>query len=185
MDRKDNKLVADFLAGEENAFEALVKKYLRPIYGFLYQLVSDRSTVDDLSQETFFKAWKNLNKFQPEKNFKSWLFTIARNTAWDSLKKKRALPFSLFLDAEGNNQLENLAEEENSLARELEKKEGVLELGKKLEALPKKYQLILSLHYKEDFSLQEISQILKLPYNTVKSSHGRALKALREKFLEE
>lgn len=185
MNQEDNQWVAAALAGEEKAFADLVKKYLPSLYAFLYQLGLERSITDDLSQETFFKAWKNLNKFQPEKNFKSWLFTIARNTAWDHLKKKRTLPFSLFLDAEGNNQLENLAEDENSLARELEKKEGVLKLGKKLEALPKKYQLILTLHYKEDFSLQEISQILKIPYNTVKSSHGRALKALREKFLKE
>ena len=116
------------------------------------------------------------------RSFKTWIFTIAKNTAYDYFKKKKTIPFSSFLDEEGNNKLENVAED-NILPDEiLMEKEKIFELDEKLKEIPEKYRLILVLHYKEDFSLLEISQILKIPYNTIKSSHARALKALQKAF---
>ena len=180
----DKQLISDFLRGDETAFELLMKKYLKPIYNFLYQLTGDSSATDDLTQVAFIKVWKNRHRFNEKKSFKTWIFTIAKNTAYDYFKKKKTIPFSSFLDEEGNNRLENVAEQ-NILPDEiLARKDIALEIEKKMGEIPEKYRLLLTLHYKDDFSLTEISQILNLPYNTIKSSHGRALKALKERFLE-
>jgi len=181
---EDRKIIEEFLEGDEDSFNILVNRYLGPIYGFLFQMVRDASVCDDLAQETFVKAWKNMGKFDNGKSFKTWIFTIAKNTAYDFFKKKKTIPFSNFYDENGNNKLENFSDG-NILPDEiLNRKDIAKEMEEKLKEIPKKYQVILTLHYKEDFSLQEISEILKVPYNTIKSGHSRALGKLREVFSE-
>lgn len=183
MEKDDRQLTTEFLAGSDEAFEELVNRHLKAIYNFLYQFTQDRDSLDDLTQETFIKVWKNIKKFDPEKNFRTWLYAIAKNTAYDFLKKKKTIPFSFFENSEGESPLENLPEKnflpDEILARQdLEK-----ELGKKLQQLPDNYRIILLMRYKDDFSLQEISEILNLSYNTVKSQHTRALLALKKNLI--
>jgi RNA polymerase sigma-70 factor, ECF subfamily len=180
MNDEDKKIIKEFFGGNDEAFKKILKKYLKPVYNFLRILIKDPDTLDDLSQETFIKAWKNLKKFDQNKNFKTWLFTIAKNTAYDFLKKKKTIPFSNFLDEKGNNTLENM--EMNEILPlellEIAEKEKIFE--KKLKEISEHYRTILILHYKENFSLQEISEILDIPYNTTKSRHQRALLSFRK-----
>jgi len=182
---EDNLLVRNCLEGDESALEKLLEKYLDPIHSFLRYLVRDVSVVEDLSQETFIKVWKNLSKFDQDKSFKTWIFAIAKNTALDFLKKKKTTPFSFFEDEEGNNKLEGIAE--NSILPDeiLERKDIVREMEAKLELIPEKYRVILILHYKEDFTFFEIAEILGRPYNTIKAYHSRALSKLKEAFSDE
>jgi RNA polymerase sigma-70 factor (ECF subfamily) len=176
----DEELVKNFLAGDEMAFEDLLKRYLKPIYNFIFRFVYDRDAVEDLTQETFLKVWKNIKRFDPEKRFKTWIFTIAKNTAFDYLKKKKTVPFSFFTDEGGENWLENIADEHILPDVILERKNLAEELEAILEKLPPHYRAILLLHYKEDFSLHEIAEILGEPYNTIKSRHQRGLLKLKE-----
>ncbi len=204
MEQTDQQLAKNFLEGDETAFEELVKKYLKSVYNFLYQLVSDKSVLDDLAQEIFIKAWKNMRRFDPRRSrfatlqgrqdknlapygtegsrsgFKTWLFTIAKNTAYDYLKKKKTIPFSFFSDEEGNNKLENIPEDEILPGELLQKADAAKELEAALSKIPDRYRIILLMRYKEDFSLQEIAEILSVPYNTVKSRHQRGLLALKK-----
>lgn len=180
MDQEDNRLIEEYLAGDSGAFEKLVQKHLKPVYNFLFHLLSDKAILDDLTQETFVKAWKNISRFDREKNLKTWLFTIARNTAWDHLKKKRAIPFSAFEDEEGNNRLEQISDNAILPDEILMDADAKIDLEKKLQELPAHYRALLLLHYKDDLSLQEIAEILKKPYNTIKSQHARALASLKK-----
>jgi RNA polymerase sigma-70 factor, ECF subfamily len=184
MDKSDSQLVKEYLTGNEEAFSELLKKYLKPVYNFLFQLTNDRSALDDLTQITFIKSWKNINKFNSDKNFKTWIFTIAKNTAYDYFKRKKTIPFADFTDAEGNNKLENLVEDGPRLEDFPERADSVELLEKALAKIPGRYHLVLTMRYKNDLTLQEISEILNLPYNTVKSQHQRGLKALRQILLE-
>lgn len=180
MNLEDNQLVENFLSGDEEAFSQLVKKYLKPVYNFLYYFTQDRAVLDDLTQVAFIKAWKNLRKFDQEKNFKTWLFVIAKNTAYDFFKKKKTLLFANFTDEEGNNKLENISDENILPDEVLNRKDIARELEKKLAEIPEQYRIILTLHYKEDLSLQEIAEILGKPYNTIKSGHQRGLEKLKK-----
>ena len=171
--------------GDESAFRKLLEKYLKSIYGFIYYLVRDSAVVEDLAQETFVKVWKNLSKFEKDKNFKTWLFTIAKNTALDYLKKKKTTPFSFFSDEEGSGVLENVAEDAIWPDEILAKKDVAREMERALEIIPEKYRVILTLHYREDFTLKEIAEILERPYNTIKAYHGRGLVRLKKAFLSE
>jgi len=179
-EQEDKQLVANFLAGDKRSFEFLLKKYLKPVYNFLYRLTSDTAALDDLTQVTFIKAWKNIKKFDSSRSFKTWIFTIAKNTAYDYFKKKKTLPFSDFIDAEGNNKLENISGGDILPLEFLAKADAAKELEKALAKISDQYRLILTMHYKDDLTLQEIAEILNLPYNTVKSQHQRGLQALRQ-----
>lgn len=179
-EKEDKQLVESFLAGDERSFELLLKKYLKPVYNFLFRLTNDRYALDDLTQTTFIKVWRNIKKFNTDKNFKTWLYTIAKNTAYDYFKKKKTIPFSSFIDAEGNNKLENISDQDILPLELLEKADTAKTLETALDKISDQYRLILTMHYKDDFSLQEIAGILNLPYNTVKSQHQRGLKALRQ-----
>lgn len=178
----DKKLITIFLNGNDKAFEVLLSRHLKPIYNFLYRLTGDRSSVEDLAQEVFIKVWKNLSHFDRTKNFRVWIFTIAKNTAYDFLKKKKSIPFSFFEDKEGNSQFDNIVDDKLDPNAILENADLRKDLEKKLQKIPKNYRLILLLRYKDDFSLSEIADILKIPYNTVKSQHQRALQHLRKIF---
>ena len=180
--QSDRKSIAKILDGDDAAFSELVERYLKPIYNFLFTLTRDQSALDDLTQVTFIKAWKNISSFDQSKSFKTWLFTIAKNTAYDYLKKKKTVPFSAFADEEGRNVLEEINEDKPLPDEILERADLSAEIEKKLEEIPAPYRTILLLHYKDDFSLQEISQILGHPYNTIKSQHNRALQVLKKTF---
>lgn len=182
MDHSDNRLIENFFSGDETAFNDLVKKYLKPVYNFLYQFVSDREILDDITQDTFIKAWKNLEKFDQDRSLKTWLFTIAKNTAYDYLKKKKTIPFSFFKNDEGYSKLEEISEDKILPDEFLMRTDSAEIIEKKLEKIPIHYRIILVMHYKDDFSLHEIAQILDIPYNTVKSQHQRGLKILKNEF---
>jgi len=183
MERTDKKLIQDFLRGDEESFAVLVNRYLRMTYNFLYQITKDKNIIDDLTQETFLKAWKYIKKFDTEKNFKTWLFTIAKNTAFDYFKKKKTTPFAFFETEEGYNKLEKIVDTEKDLEEIIGKKELEKELDNKLEKISPVYRIVLILRYKDGFSIQEIAEILGKPQNTVKSQHQRALLALKKELL--
>lgn len=185
MDNSDNQWIENFLQGDEQGFSQLVKKYLSPIYNFLARFTSDQEAADDLTQETFIKAWKNLRHFDVSKDFKVWIYTIAKNTAYDFLKKKKIIPFSFFEDEKGNTPFDFISDD-NLLPNEfLEKEELGKELEEKLNEISSTYRMILLMYYKDGFSLAEIAEILHKPYNTIKSQHQRALQSLKKRFEKE
>jgi len=199
----DRRTIEKYLSGEEAAFSELLKKYLSPVYNFLFRISSSKEVAEDLTQETFVKVWKNLHKFDSQRSrlvtrrgrqnknlapyrtegsgsgFKTWLFAIAKNTAFDWLKKKKELTFSTFTDEEGKSIFNEIADE-NILPDEiLYRKDIASELEEKLQKIPPHYRAILLLHYKEDFTLREIAEILGESYNTVKSRHQRGIAKLK------
>src|ERR1700722_7602193 len=90
----DEQLVEAFTAGQEQALEILIQRYLKPIYNFVFKYMHTVAESEDVTQEAFVKIWKNIHRFNPKQSFKSWSYTIAKNTALDALKKKGMIPFS-------------------------------------------------------------------------------------------
>ncbi|MBU6390215.1 sigma-70 family RNA polymerase sigma factor [Patescibacteria group bacterium] len=177
----DADLVKTYLAGDERALKKLVERHTPALYNFVYRFTGDSEDAADVVQETVLKAWKHLAKYRTEQNFRTWLFTIARNTAIDWLRKKRSVPFSMFetTDESGafNDTLADplpLAEEVAALA------EDKVMLEKALVALSPAYRDVLLLRYQNDFTFDEIGAILGKPLHTVKSQHRRALIILRD-----
>jgi RNA polymerase sigma-70 factor (ECF subfamily) len=91
----DEKLITDYLRGDEKSLEILIKRYLKPIYSFTFRFVRDGQEAEDITQEVFVKMWRNLKKFKKNERFKNYLFTIAKNTCFDFLRKKKISILSL------------------------------------------------------------------------------------------
>ena len=180
MQRDDEQLVFDYLNGDDNALNILINRYLKHIYNFVYRFSRNIQDTEDISQETFFKVWKNLDKFKQGGKFKTWLFTIARNTAFDLLRKKRNFVFSDFENSDGDNFFEeNIPDPEplqDELVSKIEEKKILDDALYKISPL---YREVLILHYHEQFTFDEIGKILNKPLNTVKSQHRRGIVELK------
>lgn len=174
-----DELIKAYFKGDEMALEILIKHYLKPVYGFIYGYVGDAAEAEDLTQETFVKAWKNLKKFDVRKNFKTWLFSIAKNTAIDFLRKKKAVSFSELDAADGKNLiLETLADHGPSPSDLFEQQNFKQTVNMAMAKLSREFRRVLSLR-QEEFSFREISVSLNEPLNTVKSRYRRAQIALK------
>lgn len=179
--KADNDLVAGSLAGDRVAFSVLVERYVSPIYKFSYRYVRNGPDAEDIAQETFLRVWKNLKKFDQAKNFKTWLFAIAKNASLDLLKKKRTLPFSSL--AEGDEAVEAVLApyvaiadtSETSFDQNILKKNFDVALAR----LPSHYRDVMVLRYTDNLKFREIAERLGEPIDTVKSRHRRGLALLR------
>lgn len=178
---EDSQLVIDYRAGDHDALEILIQRYLKPVYHFMYRMVGTIHDAEDMTQETFVKAWKNLKRFDTRKNFKTWLFRIAKNTALDFLKRKKAIPFSAFENAEGENVLANtIADPEPLPSVVFDRTDLALVLVSVLAKLPPMYRAVLTLRYNEQLNFREIAEVLDEPLHTIKSRHRRACMMLKE-----
>ena len=179
MEKSDVQLVQEILLDTQGSFEELVSRYTKPLYNFIYRLVGNIQTAEDLVQETFIKVWKNLAKYDQKQVFRAWIFTIARNTATDYMRKKKSIPFSV-LSNDDEYVFEDSLADENPLPEDLLAELENTELFEKLLAeLSVDYQMVLLLHYQEGLTFDEIGTILDTSLNTVKSWHHRALAQLR------
>lgn len=173
----DEQLVFNYLNGDDKSFEILIKRYLKPIFSFVFRFVENLPEAEDITQEVFLKTWKNLRKFNQKKSFKTWIFTIAKNTCFDWLRKKKEI---LFSELEKEDFIENLADD-RPLPDELFKRRDLENLvNEALEKLSPHHKMILLLRYNDHFTFKEIAEILEEPLNTVKSRHNRAIAKLKQ-----
>lgn len=179
--RKDTQLIADYMNGDEQSLEVLIGRYLDNVYYFVYRYVGDKQEAEDVTQEVFVRAWKNLKNFDSQKSFKTWIFTIAKNAALDTLKKKKTLNFSVFENENGENALfETLMDDALRIDAISEQKGIAVTLTKAIEFLSPAYQTVLSLRYHDDLTFATISEVLREHLNTVKSRHRRGLILLKD-----
>lgn len=163
--------------GDDEAFAELVKRYLKPLYGFAYRYVGDRDAAEDVVSETFLRAWKHLRRYDPARSFSAWLFAIARNAALDWLKKKKPQAFSALGDDE-DSFAERVPDESEPLDRMLDRALDAHNLERAMERLHPDERTILLMHYRDALTFADIGAVMGAPLNTVKSRHFRALKKL-------
>ncbi|MFA6300881.1 MAG: RNA polymerase sigma factor [Candidatus Paceibacterota bacterium] len=179
----DEEIITQYKNGNQEVFKELIDRYASSFYNFSARL-ANKDDAPDIVQEIFIKIWKNLGKFNSDKaSFKTWVFTIARNTTTDFLRKKKNLLFS-DIDRgseEDTNSFEENIQDENLLPEEaLQKLEDAQFFNQTLEKLHQNYREVLMLHYQEEMTFEEIGKILNKPLNTVKSQHHRAIIELRK-----
>jgi len=180
LNRTDAQLIADHLGGDEGAIAVLIGRHLRPVHDFICRLTGDRAEAEDIAQETFIKMWRSLGHYRADRNFRTWLYTIARRTAIDHWRRKRAVPFADFEDESGDNVLADTLADAGPLPDELAVGAEQAEAAARAVArLPGRYQVVITLRHADDLTFEEIGQVLGKPLNTVKSHYRRALAALR------
>lgn len=176
----DEQLIANFLAGDDYSLSRLILRHLKPVYNFILRMTGNSGDAEDITQETFVKVWRNIRKYKAGRNFRSWIFSIARNTAIDFFRKKKEAPFSNFENEYGENSLEENLTSPDPLPDEIlgkaMEKSTIADLLQKLSPAQRE---VLLLHYAEDLTFEEIGGIVRAPMNTIKSHHRRALETLR------
>jgi RNA polymerase sigma-70 factor (ECF subfamily) len=176
----DEQLVAAYLQGDKEALNLLIKRYLKPIFNYALGFVKDTAMAEDLTQEVFVKVWQKIKKYDKKYKFKSWLYTITKNTCLDYLKKNRAINFSELNLIDDNLLFENLIKETGlSPQAKLELAHETNILNSAIDKLPEKYKETVKLHYLGGFKFREIAETLKQSIETVKSRNRRALIYLR------
>lgn len=157
-------LVREAKAGSREAFEKLIRLHARLVWSHLWGLARDPAWVEDLSQETFMKAWVALDTLKDDAAFKPWLMSIARRTCWDHEEKRSRWKTAAIEPPE---------------EREEQPVERIEQLREALGALPERYRLPMTLHYVEGLSYDAISRQLGLTNGTLRGLLHRGLKQLR------
>jgi RNA polymerase sigma-70 factor (ECF subfamily) len=162
-------------AGDTDALRVLVNRYHRPLFDFLFRLTDDRPLADDLAQQTFIR----LLNYQGEvpAHLRGWLYTIARNLAYDHFRSAR-------VQHEQTLDFDEIADE--LFAEVVVSPEQIAILGDQrqlvaaiLQQLPSEQREVVLLRFYHDLSLQEIADIVNKPIGTVKSRLFHALKKLK------
>ena len=177
----DRLLIERFLQGDERAFEVLVVKYQRRIAALIERIVRNGAVAEELTQETFIKAYRALPQFRGESRFSTWLHTIARNTALGHLgsaqaQSDRATGFEAQPDDDTRAAGTSPSPEEEMVSRQL-----LETIQRAVAELPGTQRDALLLREVEGLSYAEIAERLKTPLNTVRTWIFRAREAVADK----
>jgi RNA polymerase sigma-70 factor (ECF subfamily) len=173
--------------GDRRAFAELVDLYKDKIYHLGYRMLNQRQEAEDVVQETFLRVYTNLDRYDENQKFSTWIYRIATNLCIDRLRKRKP---SYSIDAElpegeGTDWHAMLASDDASPETELILSETQQHIREAIQSLPDKYKSIVVLRYLHDLSLQEISDILEMPVTTVKTRVHRGREFLRKKLESE
>jgi len=184
MTSSDESLVTQSLRGDAQAFAELVTRYTTPIFNLAFRLTNDRAEAENVTQETFLRAYKALPRSRTELAFKPWLFQIAVNLCRDLARKKQPAAFSE-LAQEADASPEEAIEDESPLPLDqIEERELQRALARAIANLPDIYRVVVTLRYTEELSYEDMAAVLKLPVNTVRTHLFRAKATLRKSLAE-
>jgi RNA polymerase sigma factor (sigma-70 family) len=177
---EDIDTVNKILAGDNSAFRILQKKYKQIIASLIRKMVRDEDDIDDLTQETFIKAYNALDTYRSDFPFSAWIYRIASNNCIDFLRKKRFQMVSLSTpidpsDEESTFEIKDTSYQPDLNYMSLERRKA---LKNAIESLPENYRLIVQMRHEEELDYKDISDKLNLPLGTVKAHLFRARKIM-------
>ncbi|HMK19353.1 MAG TPA: sigma-70 family RNA polymerase sigma factor [Chitinophagaceae bacterium] len=174
----DNEIISRVLKGEQNAYAELVNRYQAYVFTLVLRMIKTREDAEEVAQDVFIKAYRSLADFRGESKFSTWLYTIASTTSITFLRKKKLDVHSL-----DNEKVFEVADSKDSGLRAnlVEQKSRVNMVNEAIAMLSPDDAQIITLFYKAEQNLEEISRILRLETNTVKVRLHRARTRLKEK----
>ena len=180
MQNDDAQLIQRTLAGDQSAFNTLVQKYQKPVHAFVWRKIGDYHIAEEITQDIFLRVYQRLNTLKNQNSFAGWLYVIAARYCFAWFEKKR-IPMAS-LDAMPTEELEDLAYTQYHTHQQEEfvserQREVVNNL---LQKLPVSERAAVTLHYLDNKSCEDISEVLGVSPNTVKSRLHRARKRLQK-----
>jgi len=181
--QKDFLLVDAAKEGEQKAFAELMQRYNKPVYHMILKMIKKPNDAEDLTIEAFAKAFKNLEKFNPQYTFSTWLFRIATNNCIDFIRKKKLDTMSIhstYTDDNGENVSIDIRDAGLNPQEVAIKNQKIEIMRHIVTQLPPKYQILVELRYFKELSYDEISKELQSPLGTIKAQLHRARELLQE-----
>ena len=176
----DAAVVQQALTGHGAAAREIVRRFERPVFNLIDRLVLDRSTAEDLCQDTFAKVFRALHTFDTRLRFSAWILRIANNTAIDYLRRRR--PTLVPLDTVEDDELplaERIADPRAPTPEQIvQRRDLAAALDAALDRIRPEYRRVLVLRYHEELDYAEIAAITELPVGTVKTFLHRGRQAL-------
>jgi RNA polymerase sigma factor (sigma-70 family) len=176
------ELINRIQSGDQDAFKEFIREYQRLVAHMVFRMVHNMSDREDLCQDIFLKAYRNLKGFRFQCKVSTWIAKIAYNTCLNYLQKKKPVlfedhsPQSMSMD-----DINGSVQEPDSIAAD---KDVSLRIQTEMQHLPVPYRTILTLYHLDEMSYAEISDIMDLPAGTIKSYLFRARRQLKERLLK-
>ncbi|GAA0725697.1 RNA polymerase sigma factor [Clostridium malenominatum] len=183
MHLEDKDILSIYKINKKEGLDVIVHKYKDPLYKFSLHLCKSRQEAEDLFQDTWIKVFRNLEKYDENKNLKTWIFTICINSYKDKYRKnKRWLNIikDYFNNDEKEKEVINIGSEENLPEEEMVKNFEKAMLKEAVESLKEEYKLPVILYYFQELSYKDISEVLSIPEGTIKSRLNKARKLIKE-----
>jgi RNA polymerase sigma-70 factor (ECF subfamily) len=171
---KNQLIINKVLKGDANAFAYLVDTYKNLVFTLAFKMTKSREEAEEVSQDTFIKAFKNLKNFKGDSKFSTWLYRIAYHTSLDAIKKNKKHQNSFEINDVTFNQIKSV---EDTL-QTIERKERAKMIDACLLELPEDERSIIWLFYYEELSLKEITEVTSLSEANIKVKLHRARKKL-------
>lgn len=178
-------------SGNKMAFERLANMFHEDIFRMVYYRTRSTMDAEDITQDIFIRAFKNLSKLKAADRFRSWLFSIAVNQVRDHFRKKRFQKLFSPLSDSGNEELPSIRTDENTEALDsLVRQDFWKQVKSLLDKLSRMEKEVFVLRFMDHLSIKEVSQVVKKSESTVKTHLYRALQKFRREplmmqFLEE
>ncbi|MEN0647637.1 RNA polymerase sigma factor SigW [Caldifermentibacillus hisashii] len=182
MDEFVKSRIKQVRKGDQNAFGEIVELYKDKVFQLCFQMLGNSHEAEDISQEAFIRAYINIERYNIDRKFSTWLYRIATNLCIDRIRKKKP---DYYLDAEvagteGLTLYSQIPASQLAPDEEVSKIELQEIIQNEILKLPEKYRAVIVLKYIEELPLLEISKILDLPIGTVKTRIHRGREALRK-----
>lgn len=166
----DEEIIRCVQAGRgQEAFERLVPAYRRRVFGLAFSILRDRAAAEDLAQEVFVKLWQALPRYDGRAQLSTWIYAITRNAAISALRARRS---------EVSMSDPAVAEEADGIAAPSAAVPDDAMLRRRIEALPERQRIAVTLYYLDERPVEEVAQMMGLPANTVKTHLHRARASL-------
>jgi RNA polymerase sigma-70 factor, ECF subfamily len=185
----DNGLVKEFISGNDAAFTQLVCKYKDALTNYLNMMIGDYDIAIDLSQETFLRVYRNIDRYSNLYQFSTWIYRIATNLAIDEMRYRKRRGRVFYRNVWGNRQSINdkegpefeLRDVRRSPRDEILRKESGQVLGDAIRSLPEKYRTAFIMKEVQELPYDTIAKVLNCSAGTIKSRLHRARELLQRK----
>lgn len=168
----DTEFIERLYKKDEEAVKIFLNQFKIPLYNYIYRMVYNHADAEDILQEVFLKIFKNIERIDFSKNYKSFIYKVARNLTLDFLGKRKD-KYELDEEAMGGEDISH---------RKIETKDR---MEKALQSISREEREIIVLKYIQELKISEISEIIKIPENTVKVRIFRAVRKMRKYIQDE
>jgi RNA polymerase sigma-70 factor (ECF subfamily) len=179
LELSDTQIIERTLGGEPDAFNLLVRRWERQIYGLTLRMLGRDEEAKDATQETFLSAYRNLSKFRGEAKFSSWIYRIALNICNTKLRGRSKLIVSI--DEQREESGFEIAADEYELGSRLQQEQVARHVRRALQGLPPEMRQVIIMKEYEGLKFSEIADVLGLPLSTVKTRMYTGLAELRKR----